>query len=555
MRIVAIINQKGGCGKTTTAVNLAGIMALRGLRTLLVDLDPQSHCAAGLAIPEQRIDLDIGDAMLAGPDDALDSARLLWRAARNLDLIPSRMKLAGLEAARGGLADRPDRDKRLAGVLARWAPNYDVCFVDCSPAIGLLTFNALAAATDILIPVETSFFALQGATKQVNTIRTLARRLGNAAPYWLVATLHDESSVLARDLLEELRRRFGKRVAPCVIRRDPALKEAASFGQPVIEYAPDSHGAADYTALAQWLIEVLPLAASAGAGKPAVSPGTAPVSRAGVHSDQTDPHPSVSRSAVEPEPGEEAEVETHPSSVDVAGIEAFASLGVKADLPRPAPVPETPSPRQEVPASATMRAGQATPAKAGVSAATCPAGASGTAESARAANVAHLARSLMLRRIDERLRALAGDADERTLPSHPTLQRVVLDRQAGSLPRPSLNLRHLYGVRCTRSGVLFVQPIAIGASVAVAGDFTGWRPVAMRRNEGLGVFELCLPISPGTHQYRLVIDSRWSADPFNECTTPNPYGELNSVVVVEESDRLSGAARPGDAPAIPPTSG
>ncbi|MEX2218780.1 MAG: ParA family protein, partial [Phycisphaerales bacterium] len=265
MRIISIINQKGGCGKTTSAINLAGLMARRGFRTLLVDLDPQSHCAAGLAIPEQRIDLDIGDAMVAADTEPLDPTRLFWRASRNLDLAPSRMKLAGLAlppgaAAAGGPADRPDKERRLASVLARFSHSYDVCFVDCSPSIGLLTFNALAAATDILIPVETSFFALQGATKQINTIRSLAKRLGSEAQYWMVATLHDDTSALARDLLDELRRRFGKRVSPHVIRRDVTLKEAASFGQPIIEYAPESAGAADYSALADWLAAIIGLA-------------------------------------------------------------------------------------------------------------------------------------------------------------------------------------------------------------------------------------------------------------------------------------------------------
>jgi chromosome partitioning protein len=252
VRTVVIVNQKGGCGKTTTAINLAGVFASRGLRSLLVDLDPQSHCAAGLAIPEQRIDLDIADALVA--DVPLDRSRLVWSAGRNLDLIPSRTRLAGLEAARGGLATKPDKERRLGRVIERFAAEYDVAFVDCSPSIGLLTYNAITAATDILVPVETGFFSLQGAMKQARTIESLQRRLGVNASYWLLPTLHEAGSALAEDLLQELRRRFGAGVLPVTIRRDIKLREAVSFGQPVIEYEPESTGARDYGDLADWLV-------------------------------------------------------------------------------------------------------------------------------------------------------------------------------------------------------------------------------------------------------------------------------------------------------------
>lgn len=263
MRRIAIVNQKGGCGKTTTAINLAGVFARSGRRTLLVDTDPQSHCAAGLAIPENRIDLHIGDAMLAADTRPVDPARLLWRVSRHLDLAPSSVRLASLESSRGGLTNKPQPEQCLAQALAPFDADYDICLIDCSPAIGLLTFNALCAADQILIPVETGFFSLQGASRQVSTIRSLAKRLhgGGAGPttmpnYRLLPTMHDPDSALARDLLEELRRRFPGRVAPMVIRFDQRLREAASFGQPIVEYAPDSSGAEDYRALADWMLQL-----------------------------------------------------------------------------------------------------------------------------------------------------------------------------------------------------------------------------------------------------------------------------------------------------------
>jgi chromosome partitioning protein len=259
LRIIAIINQKGGCGKTTSAISLASIFAKRNFRTLLVDLDPQGHCAAGLAVPESRIDLDIGDAMMLPADRTMDVSRLLWRVARNLDLAPSRMKLAGLEAPKGGLMDADDKEYRLAAAIERInevsGNPYDVCLIDCPPSIGLLTYNALAAAKEVIVPVETSYFSLQGASRQLATIRSLSRRMGSRVRTRLLPTLHDPSSTLARDLLEELKRLFPGCVIPQVIRYDVALKEATSFGQPIDDYAPDSPGALDYGALGEWLTQ------------------------------------------------------------------------------------------------------------------------------------------------------------------------------------------------------------------------------------------------------------------------------------------------------------
>lgn len=255
MRTVAIINQKGGCGKTTTAVNLAGALAALGRPTLLVDLDPQSHCAAALSVPEDDIDLSSADLFLEAADRPVDQTRLLWAVAKRLELAPSTVKLAGLEAARGGLADKPDRDQRLARALDQFADRFEFCILDCPPSIGLLTFSALRAACETLIPVETAFFSMHGAQRQVQTLRSLARRLGGPVPYAVLPTMHNPESSLARDVLAELRRAFKDRVVPTPIRLDARIREAASFGQSVIEHAPNSWGCEDYLALAQWLEE------------------------------------------------------------------------------------------------------------------------------------------------------------------------------------------------------------------------------------------------------------------------------------------------------------
>ncbi len=502
MRTIAIINQKGGCGKTTTAINLAGILARAGRRTLLVDMDPQSHCAAGLGIPEHRIDMDIGDAMLSVGERPIDSSRLLWKAGRNLDLAPSRMRLAGLEAARGGLSVLADKERRLALVLDEFRREYDLSLVDCSPAIGLLTFNALVAADLVIIPVETSFFSLQGATKQLNTVKTLSKRLGRTVPVWLLPTIHDEENSVAGDLLLELRRRFKDRLAPVVIRRDVRLKEAASFGQSIVDYDAQSSGAEDYTNLATWLLDQVSVL---GPG-PALAPG------AGGDADPSlDPDPALIEvlprdagelvpRATSDEPRDKAGVSVGAATPVSIGATEIKSVSRAEDVARRA--------QQFLRRIATGSAASATATSAAIA---------GMGTSGTPAAMEPLSNFQPVRHEEA---------------PHPTLRLLEQSRmEPGTL---STATQTLLGVRTTRQGVLFVQPLTAGARVSIAGDFNGWSPGAspMKRNETLGVFELCLRLQPGRYRYRLIVDGVWSADQFNESVEKNPFGELNSIVNV-----------------------
>ena len=286
MRTIAIVNQKGGCGKTTTAINLAAVLAHRGLRTLLVDMDPQSHCATGLGVPEGRIEQSICEALLKADSDRFDPTSVIWEVGGNFDLLPSTVRLAGLEAPGGGLHELPDRDRRLARLLARFSDHYDRCLIDCPPSIGLLTFNALRAAREALIPVETGFFALRGADSQWRTIRQLIERIGRPIACHLVPTLYDPESALATDILAALGRQFAGQVIPVVIREHEVVREAASFGQPVVEYAAASAARDDFEKLADWLedhpprsnvqIEVMPGATGALGGDDTACVGPGP---------------------------------------------------------------------------------------------------------------------------------------------------------------------------------------------------------------------------------------------------------------------------------------
>ena len=262
LRTIAIINQKGGCGKTTTAVNLAAVLAALGRKTLLVDMDPQAHCALGLAVPEAQLQRSIGEVLRAGLDGSLAFSDIVWQVSRNLDLAPSTMGLAGIEQE---LAGAPDKDRRLAQILSTVADLYEFCIIDCPPSIGLLTFNALRASDEVIIPVETGYFAMQGAFKQEATIDMLARRANHRARFRVLATMYDVRTKLAREILAELRKHFGEKLLPVVVHFNSKLKEAASFGQAITEYDPGSTGYQDFEQLAQWLLANPPQ----GSGMPA----------------------------------------------------------------------------------------------------------------------------------------------------------------------------------------------------------------------------------------------------------------------------------------------
>jgi chromosome partitioning protein len=292
VRIIAIVNQKGGCGKTTTAINLAALNAKRGARTLLVDMDPQSHCAAGLGIPEEAIEGGTTSVM-RGEADGVDPSELCWEIGRRFHVLPSTVLLSAVDALRS--EDSSDVQTRLGTFLARCRDRFDTCFIDCPPALGILTFTALRAASEAIIPVETGYFSLQGARRQWDTIDAMVRRLGRPLPRWIVPTIHDPASRLAAKILETLTEEFDPAMAPLVIRDHESLREAASLGQPVCDFEPGGSAEQDFGAVLDWM-DALPRTDTPAA---AASP---PSSRAGeimqrLHTLRTDVPPPADRLA------------------------------------------------------------------------------------------------------------------------------------------------------------------------------------------------------------------------------------------------------------------
>lgn len=249
MRIIAIANQKGGCGKTTAAINLAACLARQGRRTLLVDMDPQGHCAVGLAVPEDQIERSVYDVLCGDPPAEL--ADVTWQISNGLDLAPCTARLADMEQE---LATADDRLGRLDQALSKMADQYDYCLVDCPPSIGLLTGNALHAASEVIVPVDTGYFALHGLTRQTATITDIREQTGREMMIRILPNLYDVRTKHARQVLAELRKKFDGMVFQAHVNFNAKLREATGFGQPIIEYAPGSPGHRDFTRLANEVI-------------------------------------------------------------------------------------------------------------------------------------------------------------------------------------------------------------------------------------------------------------------------------------------------------------
>ncbi len=248
-KIIAIVNQKGGVGKTTSAVNLTAAVGAKGKKVLLVDIDPQGNATSGLGINKRDVKLSSYDNIISGVP-ALQT--IVHSPFKNVDVIPSTMDLAGAELE---LVDVDKRESKLRSCLALVKQQYDYIFLDCPPSLGLITLNGLCAADTLIVPIQCEYYALEGLSQLISTVRNIKRLYNPLIDIeGVLLTMYDGRLNLTQQVVDEVKKFFPRKVFSTVIPRTVRLSEAPSFGQPVMYYDRGSKGTIAYDSLADELI-------------------------------------------------------------------------------------------------------------------------------------------------------------------------------------------------------------------------------------------------------------------------------------------------------------
>jgi chromosome partitioning protein len=529
MRTIAIINQKGGCGKTTTSINLAACLARLGQKTLLCDMDPQGHCAVGLAVPEEQIERTIFDALIEDKDGKpAKLADIVWQIASDFDLAPSNIKLSAFEQM---FAGRPGREDRLKKAITPIGSAYKWCIIDCPPSVGLITFNALRACDEVIVPVETGYFSLHGLAKMMETLEVLREKCGNEILIRVLPNLYDTRTKLAREVLSELRNKFREYLMESTVNFNTKLKEAASFGQPITEYDPGSRGYKDFVNLARELMGHRPVDAEPTPMEKLSRPAEL-VQRAKQLAQLTTAQFGKNVLTTPAMPAIPLPVESEPSEDPLANIPPLV-LGNTAPLHTGTPMPTfdlsgaSPMSLASGPAAASSQttfAGSNTlsnPFGGRLTdlVATAPAPSFSKSLSSLEEEQADNGKSIEPIRFTEVVKSPVPIV----APIEPLMPKTTAQK-----------IDEFYGCKQVGDEVIFSAHFAQAKKVLIAGDFNNWSPMSTPMiNRRPGEFWTCLPLQPGRYRYRFVVDGKWMTDPHNKYVETNQFGELNNVIEVD----------------------
>ncbi len=249
-KVISFSNQKGGVGKTTTAINMAAYVALNGRKVLLIDFDPQGNATSGYGIEKNQLNLSCYDFLMG---ECQAQQVILPTMIDGLSILPCNIDLAAAEV---DLVSVPQRETALRRAIAPIRDNYDYIFIDCPPSLGLITLNALCAADSVIIPIQSEFFALEGLSQLMNTIRIVKQRLNSTLTInGVVLTMYDSRTTMSKQVTEELYKYFGAKIYTVPVPRNVRLVESPSYGVPVVKHAPKCTGAAAYDALAKQFLD------------------------------------------------------------------------------------------------------------------------------------------------------------------------------------------------------------------------------------------------------------------------------------------------------------